>query len=97
MHYQYHLIELEYELFLSYFRASVSAVAFALRVMLYDVNVPNTSPQLMLKQCMSREMFTVVIEILCLVKSHPDEALIFQLLDSFMLPEKFRLCVNLYG
>ena len=46
---------------------------------------------------MSREMLTVVMEILLVVKSHPDEKLQFQLVDSRRLPEKFMFCVNLYG
>ena len=51
----------------------------------------------MLKQCMSLDMFTVVIEIFFVVKSHPEEKLQFHPSESFRLPEKFMFCVNLYG
>ena len=36
---------------------------------LYEVNGPNTKPQLMVKQCKSREMFIVVMDIFLEVKS----------------------------
>ena len=55
-------MELEYELFLSYFRASVSVLALARIVTWYDVKVPKTNPADILKQCMSRVMLTVVME-----------------------------------
>jgi hypothetical protein len=51
----------------------------------------------MLKQCMSLEMLTVVMEMALLVKSHPDEKLQFQFVANFKLPEKLRFWVNLYG
>ena len=40
---------------------------------LYDVNGPNTNPQLMVKQCRSRDILTVVMDIFFEVKSYPDE------------------------
>jgi hypothetical protein len=58
---------------LSYFSASVSVLALARMVTWYEVKGPNTMPPEMLKQCISREIFTEVIDMALLVKSYPDE------------------------
>ena len=70
---QYQVTALPVLLRWSHFKASVSIVESARILKLYEVNGPNTKPQLMVKQWRSREMLTVVMDIFFCVKSYPEE------------------------